>query len=318
MPHVVILYTANLDAAGRHGRALPDAAPRLIAAQRDERRRARCFPLGGTRVLAYPAPHFAVADGQRRPLPSCTCRPPHRAAGASARLVKQRTGEALLAAVKAHFADALRAAGRIGITAADRRGRARSSTPSTAPCIRSSPDGSAMLDDRDHRGARPASCTTPAKSRTPLRHFSLRHPQMTIEDGYAVQRAWVALESAEGRAVGHKIGLTSRAMQRRPRSTSPTSRRCSTTVLPRRRRHPLRALHRAARRGRARLHAASRLGAPVSRSSTCSPRPIRDAGDRDHRRAHRTVRSRHQGAAEGLRHDLRQRGQRGMSSVGVR
>jgi 2-oxo-hept-3-ene-1,7-dioate hydratase len=37
---------------------------------------------------------------------------------------------------------------------------------------------------------------------------------MTIEDGYAVSRAWVALKVAEGRQVrGHKIGLTSRAMQ---------------------------------------------------------------------------------------------------------
>ena len=27
------------------------------------------------------------------------------------------------------------------------------------------------------------------KSRTQLRHFSKEHPQMTIEDGYAIQRA---------------------------------------------------------------------------------------------------------------------------------
>jgi 2-oxo-hept-3-ene-1,7-dioate hydratase len=37
---------------------------------------------------------------------------------------------------------------------------------------------------------------------------------MSIEDGYRVSRAWVALQLAEGRKViGHKIGLTSRAMQ---------------------------------------------------------------------------------------------------------
>ena len=37
---------------------------------------------------------------------------------------------------------------------------------------------------------------------------------MTIEDGYRVSRAWVALQLAQGRQViGHKIGLTSRAMQ---------------------------------------------------------------------------------------------------------
>jgi 2-oxo-hept-3-ene-1,7-dioate hydratase len=37
---------------------------------------------------------------------------------------------------------------------------------------------------------------------------------MTVEDGYAIQRAWVALEIAAGRSIrGRKIGLTSRAMQ---------------------------------------------------------------------------------------------------------
>ena len=47
-----------------------------------------------------------------------------------------------------------------------------------------------------------------------MRHFSQRFPDMTIEDGYAIQRAWVKLELAEGRSVkGRKIGLTSRAMQ---------------------------------------------------------------------------------------------------------
>jgi 2-oxo-hept-3-ene-1,7-dioate hydratase len=52
------------------------------------------------------------------------------------------------------------------------------------------------------------------KTRTPLRHFSRQHPQMSIEDGYAIQRAWVALELADGRRIkGRKIGLTSRAMQ---------------------------------------------------------------------------------------------------------
>ena len=52
------------------------------------------------------------------------------------------------------------------------------------------------------------------KSRTQLRHFSKAHPEMTVEDGYAIQREWVRLEIADGRTVrGRKIGLTSRAMQ---------------------------------------------------------------------------------------------------------
>ncbi|MCC7284675.1 MAG: 2-oxo-hepta-3-ene-1,7-dioic acid hydratase [Burkholderiaceae bacterium] len=52
------------------------------------------------------------------------------------------------------------------------------------------------------------------KSRTQLRHFSKQYPSMTIDDGYAIQRAWVRLEQADGHTiVGRKIGLTSRAMQ---------------------------------------------------------------------------------------------------------
>ena len=55
---------------------------------------------------------------------------------------------------------------------------------------------------------------TARKTRTALRHFSRRFPEMTIADGYAIQRAWVALEVADGRSIkGRKIGLTSRAMQ---------------------------------------------------------------------------------------------------------
>ncbi len=60
------------------------------------------------------------------------------------------------------------------------------------------------------------------KSRTAVRHFSARYPEMTIDDGYAVQRAWVALEQADGRvARGRKIGLTSRAMQLASQITEP-------------------------------------------------------------------------------------------------
>jgi 2-oxo-hept-3-ene-1,7-dioate hydratase len=52
------------------------------------------------------------------------------------------------------------------------------------------------------------------RSRVQVEHFSKRHPGMTIEDGYAISRAWVAMKIAAGRTVrGHKIGLTSRAMQ---------------------------------------------------------------------------------------------------------
>jgi 2-oxo-hept-3-ene-1,7-dioate hydratase len=60
------------------------------------------------------------------------------------------------------------------------------------------------------------------KTRTALRHFSAQHPGMTIDDGYAIQRAWVALEIADGRSIrGRKIGLTSRAMQQASQITEP-------------------------------------------------------------------------------------------------
>jgi len=52
------------------------------------------------------------------------------------------------------------------------------------------------------------------RSRVQLEHFSKRFPEMTIEDGYAISRAWVQIKLDEGRKIiGHKIGLTSRAMQ---------------------------------------------------------------------------------------------------------
>jgi 2-oxo-hept-3-ene-1,7-dioate hydratase len=53
------------------------------------------------------------------------------------------------------------------------------------------------------------------RKRQQVGQFSLEHPEMTLEDGYAVSRAWVKHKLASGRKViGHKIGLTSRAMQR--------------------------------------------------------------------------------------------------------
>lgn len=52
------------------------------------------------------------------------------------------------------------------------------------------------------------------RSRVQLRHFSREYPQMTVADGYEVQREWVRLELTDGRKIkGRKIGLTSRAMQ---------------------------------------------------------------------------------------------------------
>jgi len=60
------------------------------------------------------------------------------------------------------------------------------------------------------------------RSRVPVEQFSRRYPGMTIADSYAIQREWMKLERAAGkRVVGHKIGLTSRAMQISAQITEP-------------------------------------------------------------------------------------------------
>lgn len=52
------------------------------------------------------------------------------------------------------------------------------------------------------------------RSRQQIGQFSRRFPAMSIDDAYAIQSEWVAQKIAEGRRLaGHKIGLTSRAMQ---------------------------------------------------------------------------------------------------------
>ncbi|MEL0637553.1 2-oxo-hepta-3-ene-1,7-dioic acid hydratase [Marinomonas sp. TI.3.20] len=52
------------------------------------------------------------------------------------------------------------------------------------------------------------------KERIQVRQLSLEYPDIDFNDAYAIQREWVQMKLDEGRKViGHKIGLTSRAMQ---------------------------------------------------------------------------------------------------------
>ena len=52
------------------------------------------------------------------------------------------------------------------------------------------------------------------RTRQQIRMPSLDHPGLTIADAYRIQAAWVAQKVSAGRRViGHKIGITSRAMQ---------------------------------------------------------------------------------------------------------
>ena len=108
MPHLVILYTPNLDAQ-TDMTALCRALADTMLSQVDEAGKA-VFPPGGTRVLAYPAAHFAVGDDGTA----------GRAAGGTgdyafmylnlrmgtgrSDTVKNRAGEALLEKAKAHLA----------------------------------------------------------------------------------------------------------------------------------------------------------------------------------------------------------------------
>ncbi|MGE0340751.1 MAG: 2-oxo-hept-4-ene-1,7-dioate hydratase [Xanthobacteraceae bacterium] len=52
------------------------------------------------------------------------------------------------------------------------------------------------------------------QTRRQIRQISVRYPGITLDDAYAIQAAWVARKLASGRTIlGHKIGLTSKAMQ---------------------------------------------------------------------------------------------------------
>ena len=110
MPHLVIQYTDNLEADAQLATLTRKLADALLA-QRDAEGKP-IFPTGGTRVLAYPCRHYAVADGKGDyAFVYLDLRiAPGRSAGAI-----ERTGEALLAAVQAHFA-AIFASRAIGIT----------------------------------------------------------------------------------------------------------------------------------------------------------------------------------------------------------
>lgn len=58
--------------------------------------------------------------------------------------------------------------------------------------------------------------------RKPIQQVSRTWPQMEIEDAYAVQQLWAEAKVRSGaRIVGHKIGLTSRAMQMASKMNEP-------------------------------------------------------------------------------------------------
>lgn len=78
-----------------------------------------------------------------------------------------------------------------------------------------------MLTD-DERRAAAQSLLTAEESRVPIPQLSRTYPQIEIEDAYRIQDLWAEGRIAKGaRVAGHKIGLTSRAMQMASRMTEP-------------------------------------------------------------------------------------------------
>ena len=72
-----------------------------------------------------------------------------------------------------------------------------------------------MSDDADqHMRGRAAPRPGGAHAQANPDDLTLAHPDITMADAYAVQNSWRALKIERGeRIVGHKIGLTSKAMQ---------------------------------------------------------------------------------------------------------
>lgn len=110
MPHLVILYSDNLDAQADMNALCRNLADALIAQLDDAG--AAVFPPGGTRVLAYPSPRYAIADGQHDYAFAYMNLRMGRGRGEA---TQQRIGEALLAVAKEFF-DPIQLRRLVGVT----------------------------------------------------------------------------------------------------------------------------------------------------------------------------------------------------------
>lgn len=102
MPHLVVLYTRNLEAETDIGALCRTLADAMLAVK--DERGAQVFPTGGTRVLAYPAAYHAVADGSGD---FAFCWFNLRMGRGRSEAVQRAAGQALADAAKAHFAPVL-------------------------------------------------------------------------------------------------------------------------------------------------------------------------------------------------------------------
>jgi 5-carboxymethyl-2-hydroxymuconate isomerase len=99
MPHCVILYTPNVDAMTQMGALCRSLAAAMLTL-RDEAGQ-QVFPTGGTRVLAYPAAHYAVADDKDD---YAFVYINVRMGAGRSDAVHKKAGDTLLEVVKQHFA----------------------------------------------------------------------------------------------------------------------------------------------------------------------------------------------------------------------
>ncbi len=110
MPHLVILYTANLDKETDMTALCRSLADTMLGVQDDNG--AQVYPTGGTRVFAYPAPHYAVADGKAD---YAFVYLNLRMGKGRSEVTQKRAGDALLATTRVHF-QPIFAQRHIGIT----------------------------------------------------------------------------------------------------------------------------------------------------------------------------------------------------------
>lgn len=110
MPHLVLLYTADLETDVPMSALCRELADTMLE-QRDEAGQP-VFPKGGTRVLAYPAAHSAVADGQGD---YGFLYANLRMGSGRSKAVHQAVGEALISVLR-HHTDAVLARRPVGVT----------------------------------------------------------------------------------------------------------------------------------------------------------------------------------------------------------
>jgi len=110
MPHLVALYSGNLENETDMTALCRRLADAMLSMQ-DELGQ-QVYPTGGVRVFAYPATHYALADGQRD---YAFLYLNLRMGRGRTDAVKKRAGETLLAAAKEHLAP-LFASRYIGLT----------------------------------------------------------------------------------------------------------------------------------------------------------------------------------------------------------